>query len=60
MINESAIAARRYKQYKKERGKGSTQKKVIAFFVQVLMAVFNLFTKAKILRRRKVESVTVE
>jgi hypothetical protein len=60
LINESVIAARRYKQYKREREKGSTQKKVIAFFVQLLMAVFKLFTKAKILRRRKVESVIVE
>jgi hypothetical protein len=60
LIDESAIAARRYRQFKKERGKGSIKKKITSIIVQVLMAVLKLLSRAKILRRRKVENVTVE
>jgi hypothetical protein len=59
-MNEAAIAAKRYKQFRKEKGKGSIKNRIVSFIVKVFFAIIKLFTKAKILRRRKVETVAVE
>ena len=59
-MEQSAIAAKRYKQFKKEQRKESVKKKVASFLVKLAMAIVKLLQKARILRRRKVEAVAVQ
>jgi len=59
-MDNSAIAAKRYKQFKKEQRKISMKKKVVSFLVKLAMAIVQVLQKARILRRRKVETIAVQ
>jgi len=59
-MEQSAIAAKRYKQFKQENRKEALKKKVVSFLVQVAKAFAWLLQKAKIIRKRNVETVIVQ
>jgi hypothetical protein len=53
-----SLAARRFKQFKKQKRRESIKKKIVAFLYKLFRAIVIVLKKARIIRARKVENVT--
>ena len=56
----ATVAARRYKEFKKQKKKESTKKKVISFLFKLFRAIVTMLKKARVVRKPKVERVKVQ
>jgi len=56
----AALAARRYKTFKKQKRRESLKKRVMAFLLRLVRAIAIVVKKAGLVKTRKVETVKVE
>jgi len=54
------LAARRYKQHKWQKRKGSLAKRVVDFILRALKALIKAMQKTRVIKKRTVEKVIVE
>jgi hypothetical protein len=59
-MEPAKLAKKRYRQYKQEERKQSIKARIISFIWKVFRAITVLFKKAKIIKKRPVETVIVE
>jgi hypothetical protein len=59
-MDHASIAAKRYKEFKKEKRKESMKKSLISFLIKLFEVVVKALQKVGIIKKRKVETITVE
>jgi len=56
----SSLAARRYRQYQRQKRKEFAKKKIISYLFKLFQAIVKALQKIRVLRRRNVETIIVE
>ena len=59
-MDSASIAAKRYRQFKAEKHKGSVKKEFVSLLIKLFEMIIKALQKGRIIKKRQAETITVE